>query len=97
MAILSSEGGAPLKTFDAAIDAETNISWTRDGREIVFSATEKGVSNLLAQPVDGGKQRQITNFKSDRIFWFEFSHDGRQLALSRGLITGDVVLIKDFK
>jgi len=58
---------------------------------------DKGVSNLWAQPADGGKPRRITNFTSDRIFWFDFSHDGRQIALSRGAQTGDVVLIKDFR
>jgi hypothetical protein len=39
----------------------------------------------------------LTSFKSDRIFWFEFSPDGKQLALSRGAIAGDVVLIRDFR
>jgi hypothetical protein len=30
-------------------------------------------------------------------FWFDFSRDGKQLALSRGTQTSDVILIRDFK
>jgi len=39
----------------------------------------------------------LTDFKADRIFWFDFSRDGKQLALSRGTQTSDVILIKDFR
>ncbi|HSK72083.1 MAG TPA: protein kinase [Pyrinomonadaceae bacterium] len=99
LAVIPFEGGAPLKTFPLLTEVETltNGHWTNDGREIVYARTINGVSNLWAQPVDGKPPRQITNFTADRIFWFDFSSDGKQLALSRGTITGDVVLIKDFK
>jgi Tol biopolymer transport system component/DNA-binding winged helix-turn-helix (wHTH) protein len=96
IASLSSEGGPPLKIFPV-VPQGPNIRWSAEGREIVFASMEKGVSNLWAQPIDGGKPRQITNFTSDRINWFDFSHDGKQIAVSRGRTTGDVVLIKDFK
>jgi serine/threonine protein kinase/Tol biopolymer transport system component len=97
IAVLSSEGGAPLKIFPVVPEAEPNIRWTADGREIAFASMDKGVSNLWAQPIDGGKSRKLTNFTSDRIYWFDFSHDGKQIAVSRGTTTGDVVLIKDFR
>jgi Tol biopolymer transport system component len=96
IAILSSEGGAPLKIFSVEPQGP-NIRWTADGREIVFVSMDKGVSNLWAQPIDGGKPRKLTSFTSDRIFGFDFSHDGKQIAVSRGTTTGDVVLIKDFR
>jgi eukaryotic-like serine/threonine-protein kinase len=38
-----------------------------------------------------------TDFNSDQIFWFDYSRDHRQLALSRGTQTADVVLINDLK
>jgi Tol biopolymer transport system component/DNA-binding winged helix-turn-helix (wHTH) protein len=96
IAILSSEGGLPLKIFPVVLQGP-NIRWTANGLEIVFASMDKGVSNLWAQSIDGGKPRQITNFTSDRIFGFDFSHDGKQIAVSRGTTTGDVVLIKDFR
>jgi hypothetical protein len=55
------------------------------------------VSNLWSQPLDGGKAKQITDFKSDLIYNFAYSRDGRQLALARGSHTRDAVLISEVK
>ena len=38
----------------------------------------------------------VTRFTSDKIFWFDWSRDGR-LALSRGTTPRDAVLIKNFQ
>jgi serine/threonine protein kinase/Tol biopolymer transport system component len=97
LAILPTQGGQPVKTFPLAAQAGTNLSWTSDGSAIVFVVTSVGVSNLWAQRVDGSPPKQLTNFTADRIFWFDFSRDGKQIALSRGTQTSDVVLISNFK
>jgi hypothetical protein len=47
--------------------------------------------------LDGGKPVRLTDFKTDQIFWFDLSRDGKQLALSRGTQTSDVILIRDFR
>ena len=56
-----------------------------------------GVSNLWSQPIDGSPPQQLTNFKSGRIFQFAWSADGKWLALARGTVSSDVVMIKDFR
>jgi hypothetical protein len=48
-------------------------------------------------PLDGGPPKQLTHLKTDQIFSFDFSRDGKQLALSRGTETSDVILIRDFR
>jgi eukaryotic-like serine/threonine-protein kinase len=100
LVVLPIDGGQqPTKTFDAQLAggfAQTNLRWTADGRAIVYVA-RGGVSNLWAQPVDGGAPKQLTNFTNDLIFAFDFSSDGKQLALSRGTMTSDVILISNFK
>ena len=55
-----------------------------------------GVGNIWEQPVAGGPPKAVTHFTSDKIFWFDWSRDGR-LALSRGTDTTDAVLIKNFR
>ena len=97
LAILPFQGGQPVKTFPLAAEAGTNLSWSADGSAVVYIVTSGGVSNLWAQPVNGTQRKQLTGFTSDRIFWFDFTHDGRQVALSRGSRTSDVVLISNFK
>jgi len=100
LAILPFDGGPPSRTFAvpvAFLGEETAFRWAADGRAIVYGVTSNGVTNLWAQPIDGSPPKQLTNFASDRIFGFDFSRDGKQVALSRGTQTSDVVLISDFK
>jgi hypothetical protein len=54
------------------------------------------VSNLWAQLVFGGSLRKITDFKTDFIYNYAFSRDGKQLALSRGQTFVNVVTIRNF-
>jgi Tol biopolymer transport system component len=98
LAILPSEGGQPIKTLPLPNGfMPTDLRWTRDGRGIVYDVTRGGVTNLWVQPIDGSPPKQLTNFTSDRIFLFDFSRDGKQVALSRGTLTRDVVLISNFR
>jgi serine/threonine protein kinase/Tol biopolymer transport system component len=93
LAILPFQGGQLIKTLPLAGQIGTNLSWTPDGSAVVYILTSGGVSNLWAQPVNGTPRKQLTDFTSERIFGFDFSRDGKQLALARGTQTGDVVLI----
>lgn len=88
--------GRTVKTMDLP-PTERNLDWTSDGRGIVYVDSRGGVSNIWVQPIDGGAPRQLTNFNSDLIFAFDLSRDGKQIALSRGNISNDVVLIADSK
>jgi len=56
-----------------------------------------GVSNIWAQPIDGGPPKPLTDFTSDEIFWFDLSRDGKATLFSRGHISKDVVMISNFK
>jgi Tol biopolymer transport system component len=60
---------------------------------VLYIDTRDGVSNIWSQPLDGGSPKRITDFKTDRIFSFDWSKDGKQLALSRGTQTSDVVFL----
>src|SRR5262249_40127230 len=98
IALFPFAGGDPVKLFDlppnAAADPRNQpLRWLPDGRAFTYIRTRGGVSNIWVQPVDGGESKQLTDFKTDRIFSFDFSRDGKQLALSRGVIDTDVVLI----
>jgi Tol biopolymer transport system component len=41
-------------------------------------------SNIWRQNLAGGAPKPITNFDSGQIFDFDWSRDGKQLALTRG-------------
>jgi serine/threonine protein kinase len=92
IAIIPIEGGAPVKTFDLPAII---VRWAADGQALTYIDTQNNASNIWSQPLAGGPPRQLTNWKSDRIFNFAWSRDGKQLALARGIVSNDVVLISD--
>jgi TolB protein len=99
IALIPFAGGEPVKLFEPqAVDPTTYpVRWTHDGRALTYIVNRGGVSNIWIQPLDGSPPRQLTDFKSDRIFSFDWSRDGKWLALSRGPEQRDVVLMSDFK
>jgi hypothetical protein len=55
------------------------------------------VSNIWRLSRDGSPPTPVTNFKTDRIFSFAWSHDGKTLALARGSLRSDAVLVTNVK
>ncbi len=99
IALIPFAGGEPVKMFESQIvDFGTYpVRWTHDGRALTYIVNRGGVSNIWIQPLDDNSPRQLTDFKSDRIFSYDWSRDGKWLALSRGPEQRDVVLMSDFK
>ncbi|MFN2453130.1 MAG: protein kinase [Pyrinomonadaceae bacterium] len=95
-AIIPFEGGKPVRVFDLPVGAE-NLRWSKDSRSLTYSDTRGGASNIWSFPLDGSSPKQLTNFKTEQIYNFDWSPDGKQLVLARGTTTSDVVLIKDFR
>jgi tricorn protease len=97
ISIIPANGGPSIKTFPPPSGLTLPLRWTPDGKAILYAITRRGVTNLWMQPVEGGEPKQLTNFTSDRIHSFEVSRDGRQLVLSRGTSSSDVVLFSGIK
>jgi TolB protein len=96
-AIIPFEGGEPVKVFDL-VGKQGNFRWSPDGRSLNYLRdTQGGVTNVWSLPLDDKPPKQLTDFKTDQIYNFAWSADGKNLVLSRGTTTSDVVLIKDFK
>ena len=97
MAVLPFEGGEISKTFEIPHAAWGNVRWTPDGKALTYVVTNGGVSNIWSQGLAGGMPKQLTDFKADQIFWFDWSGDGKQIIASRGVETNDVVLLSNFR
>src|SRR5882724_10920411 len=92
VAIYPFAGGQPIRSFEIW----TWVRWTPDGRGLAY-IDRRNRLNLTSQPIDGSPSKHLTDFKDGRIFNFAWSRDGKQLALARGTVTNDVVLISNFK
>jgi serine/threonine protein kinase len=95
LALVSTESGQNKKTVDFERPRIGILRFSLDGKAVVYPTRDHGVDNLWLQPVDGSKGHYLTDFKSERIYDFHWSFDGKQLALVRGHNDSDVVLIRD--
>ena len=96
VAIVSVAGGPPVHVL-AAPRGMGKLQWSSDGKSLQFPLTRDSATNIWEQPLTGAALRQITAFTSGRIFDFSWSRDGKQLFLSRGENTSDVILISNFR
>jgi serine/threonine protein kinase/Tol biopolymer transport system component len=96
IAVIPFEGGKPIKLFNGPPPGPgQRIRWTSDGHAISYVDTQSKVSNIWSQPIDGGPARRLTDFKDQLIFAHDWSHDGKQLAVARGVMVSTIVLITD--
>jgi eukaryotic-like serine/threonine-protein kinase len=71
------------------------LRFTPDGKALAYAAAEGGTDNIWVQPVDGSAMHRLTNFTSQNTNSFEWSPDGKTLAVLRFRIESDVVLLRD--
>jgi serine/threonine protein kinase/Tol biopolymer transport system component len=97
IAMIPFEGGEPLKTFnfEPATTVITKAYWSNDGKAILYTTNTNNVTNIWAQPIDGGAPKQVTDFKELYMTGFAWSPDGRQLAVSRSNYSRDAVIISE--
>nr|MDQ2937971.1 protein kinase [Acidobacteriota bacterium] len=76
LGLIDFANGQTIKTIDIP-PTNNAVKWTADGRAVLYVDTRGGVSNIWSQPIDGSAPKQFTNFKSDLIFAFDLSRDGK--------------------
>jgi eukaryotic-like serine/threonine-protein kinase len=95
ISLASSDSGQISRVLEFDPRHSGSLGFSPDGKGIVYPVREKGVDNLWLQPLDGSPGRQLTNFDSLGIYSYQWSPDGKSLALVRGDSPSDLVLIQD--
>jgi len=95
ISLVSVASGELLRTLEYDPRHEGQLRFSPDGKGIVYPVREKGVDNLWLQPLDGRPGRELTNFTSLKIYSYQWSPDGKSLALVRGDSPSDLVLIQE--
>jgi Tol biopolymer transport system component len=72
-----------------------SIAFSADGKSIIYPIRDGDTDNLWLQNLDGSPGKQLTDFKSEFIRDFDFSFDGKELAIIRGHREADIVLVRD--
>ena len=99
-----------LALIDVAVNTESSIRifpsqptitfpvlFAPDGKNVAYRVIDKGTDNIWMQPVDGSKGHPVTEFTTDHIRGFGWSPDGKTLAVVRGHLISDVVLLREGK
>ncbi len=98
LAIFSMNGGEPLQQLHyPAVTKSPLFRWLPDGRSLAYLDAQDKVYNLFSQALSGGEPKQLTDFKTDRIYYFALSPDGKQVAFARGRETADLVMLSNLK
>ena len=85
----------PARYVEVRPDIYTFVGATPDGKYLAYAVAENGVGNIWAQPLDGSKGHWLTKFAADQISAFQFSPDGKSLAVARNHVVSDVVLLHE--
>lgn len=96
MAVVKIEDGQLIETFASPSAQFQTLNWISHGQSLAYIQERDGRSNIWAQPIGGGPPQQVTKFTTQHIFDFAVSPDGQNIAMARGSVTNDILLI-DFR
>jgi eukaryotic-like serine/threonine-protein kinase len=98
MAPVDEQGGisAPASTFNTPAGL-LDGRWGNREDAMALLLTRDGVSNIWLMRADDRPLEPLTHFERGIITSFDYSPDSKQLAIGRGEILSDVVLLSDFR
>ena len=96
LTILSSENGEVIKQFDAPMSEKFPlISWTKDGKNLLFAVNQNKNSSLWKQPVDGRQMEKLREWQNESIFRLAVSDDGEKIFYEKGIEANTVLILRD--
>jgi len=96
VAIIRATDGALVRTLSFP-GGGTDLHWSPDGKSLQYLLSSGKATNLWEQSLKGGGPKQLTNFIAGEVSSFSWSSNHQRLFLTRGNITSDVVLLRNFR
>jgi Tol biopolymer transport system component len=99
IAVIAIDGGQPWNVIPipSSVLISAGVRWNPEGHHLTYVDGRNDGDNIWSRPLDGGAPHQVTHFHGDALFSFDWSRDGKQLVISRGIQARDVVLLQDAK
>lgn len=101
LAVISFDDLKIHQTFDipegvASPELPPVIRWLPDGSGVTYLVSTNGVTNIWVQVLRRKKATPLTDFTADRIFWFDWSKDGKRIAYARGVLNYKALVIENY-
>lgn len=90
--IFSFNDGSLQKEIDLPMNA-VGISWSRDGKSLIYELVSQTGQSLWSQPMSGGDPRMIMDLGSVEVPRVDWSKDGKKIVFLRRKVKADLVLI----
>jgi Tol biopolymer transport system component len=92
LAVISIDGGQPLKIFDVPKSANFRygIRWMPDAQALTYRDWFNGI---WKQPLTGGEPTRLEGLPEEKLFAYSWSPDGEQFAFVRGDEVLDLILL----
>lgn len=96
LTIIAVEGGVRSMSFEVppTHNFDGSIRWSRDGRSISY---RDWLNGIWSQSIDGGEPKRLEGLPAEKLYTYDWSPDGKQLAFTRGRQVRDAVLITGFR
>lgn len=96
MDVLPLDGSTLEKHFNVGPTAARNVPlrWIPGEEVITYADSRGGAAEIWGQRLSGGTPWQITNFSGGLIGSFDWSPDARQLVVSRGMRSFELILLE---
>jgi DNA-binding winged helix-turn-helix (wHTH) protein/Tol biopolymer transport system component len=91
--IMDLASGAITKTLNIP-ESRGHLHWMKDGKGVTYLTIKDDVGELKRLPIDGdGPPKTLATVTSEPFSWFDWSSDGRRLAVIRSKNFSDAVMI----
>ena len=91
---VTAKSAATMKFLVPRAEIAPPVAFMPDGKAVAYNIVENGFGNIWLQPLDGSPGHRLTNFSSNQISAFQFSPDGKSMAIARVHVVSDVVLLR---
>jgi serine/threonine protein kinase len=93
--IVDLNGDKPLQNEkQVSLPSTNNYQWSPDGKALTY-VNRAGIDNLWNISITDKKETPLTDFKSGNLSRFAWSRDGKRLFIIRGIVSSDLILIKN--
>lgn len=91
------DGGDPRTIRNVSVTSASFVHWTADGKALLHNAGLNDRVNIWLHPLDGSPPRKVTRFDDQYVLRFAVAPDGKTLAITRGVLSRDAVMIRNFR